>query len=66
MEGLLDALTDSLAEPGSESWSRFVHRGKNDGAGPGIEMIRDRLSSPVVDAVAEPSGLGNRRGRLGR
>ncbi len=52
MEGLLDALTDSLAEPGSESWSRFVHRGKNDGAGPGIEMIRERLSGPVTDAIA--------------
>lgn len=52
MEGLLDALTDSLAEPGSESWSRFVHRGKGDGAGPGVDMIRDKLSSPVVDAIA--------------
>jgi TetR/AcrR family transcriptional regulator, regulator of cefoperazone and chloramphenicol sensitivity len=52
MEALLDALTDSLAEPGSESWSRFIHRGKGDGAGPGVDMIRDRLSSPVVDAVA--------------
>jgi AcrR family transcriptional regulator len=52
MEALLDALTDSLAEPGSESWSRFIHRGKGDGAGPGVDMIRDRLSNPVVDAVA--------------
>lgn len=52
IEGLLDALTDSLAEPGSESWSRFVHRGKGDGAGPGIDMIRDKLSTPIVDAVA--------------
>jgi TetR/AcrR family transcriptional regulator, regulator of cefoperazone and chloramphenicol sensitivity len=52
MESLLDALTDSLAEPGSESWSRFIHRGKSDGAGPGIDMIRDRLSAPIVDAVA--------------
>jgi TetR/AcrR family transcriptional regulator, regulator of cefoperazone and chloramphenicol sensitivity len=52
MEGLLDALTDSLSEPGSESWSRFMHRGKGDGAGPGIEIIRDRLSAPIIDAVA--------------
>jgi TetR/AcrR family transcriptional regulator, regulator of cefoperazone and chloramphenicol sensitivity len=51
MEGLLDALTDSLAEPGSESWSRFIHRGKRDGAGPGVEMIRERLSLPIVEAV---------------
>jgi TetR/AcrR family transcriptional regulator, regulator of cefoperazone and chloramphenicol sensitivity len=52
MEGLIDALTDNLAEPGSESWSRFIHRGKGDGAGPGIEMIRDKLSIPILDAVA--------------
>jgi AcrR family transcriptional regulator len=51
LERLLDALTDSLAEPGSETWSRFIHRGKGDGAGPGIEMIHDRLSAPIVDAV---------------
>ncbi len=51
LERLLDALTDSLAEPGSETWSRFIHRGKGDGAGPGIEMIQDRLSAPIVDAV---------------
>ena len=52
MEGLLDALTDSLAEPGSESWSRFIHRGRRDGAGPGVDMIRARLSTPIVDAVS--------------
>jgi AcrR family transcriptional regulator len=60
IEGLLDALTDSLAEPGSESWSRFVHRGKGDGAGPGIDMIRDKLSTPIVDAVARLLALATR------
>jgi TetR/AcrR family transcriptional regulator, regulator of cefoperazone and chloramphenicol sensitivity len=52
MEGLIDALTDSLAEPSSDSWSRFINRSKGDGAGPGVEMIRDKLSIPIVDAVA--------------
>jgi AcrR family transcriptional regulator len=53
MERLIDALTDSLAEPSSDSWSRFINRGKGDGAGPGVEMIRDKLSIPIVDAVAD-------------
>ena len=52
IEGLIDALTDSFAEPSSESWSRFIHIGKYDGAGPGIEMIRDGLGAPVREAIA--------------
>jgi TetR/AcrR family transcriptional regulator, regulator of cefoperazone and chloramphenicol sensitivity len=52
IEGLVDALTDSVAEPSSESWRRFIHGGKNDGAGPGIEMIRDRLGGPMRQAIA--------------
>ena len=52
LENLLDALTDSLAEPRTENWSRFVVRGKHDGAGPGVEMIREQLSVPTLDAVA--------------
>jgi AcrR family transcriptional regulator len=52
LENLLDALTDSLAEPHAESWSRFVVRGKHDGAGPGVEMIREQLSVPTLDATA--------------
>jgi AcrR family transcriptional regulator len=52
LENLLDALTDSLAEPRSENWSRFIMRGKHDGAGPGVEVIREQLSIPTVDAVA--------------
>jgi TetR/AcrR family transcriptional regulator, regulator of cefoperazone and chloramphenicol sensitivity len=50
--GLLDAMTDSFAEPDSEIWSRFIHRGKADGAGPGVELIREKLSVPILDAVA--------------
>jgi hypothetical protein len=50
---LLDALTDSLAEPGSDSWSRFIVRSKHDGAGPGVEMLREQLSRPTIDAVSE-------------
>jgi TetR/AcrR family transcriptional regulator, regulator of cefoperazone and chloramphenicol sensitivity len=52
LEELLDALTDSLADPGTDSWSRFIMRGKHDGAGPGVEMIRDELSHPILEAVA--------------
>src|SRR6201996_7608900 len=52
LENLLDALTDSLSEPRSENWSRFIMRGKHDGAGPGVEVIREQLSIPTVDAVA--------------
>jgi AcrR family transcriptional regulator len=52
LEELLDALTDSLADPGTDSWSRFIMRGKHDGAGPGMEMIRDELSYPILEAVA--------------
>jgi TetR/AcrR family transcriptional regulator, regulator of cefoperazone and chloramphenicol sensitivity len=50
---LLDALTDSLAEPGSDSWSRFIVRSKHDGAGPGVEMLREQLSLPTINAVSE-------------
>jgi AcrR family transcriptional regulator len=52
LESLLDALTDSLAEPSTESWIRFVMRGKHDGAGPGVEVIREQLSVPTIEAVA--------------
>jgi AcrR family transcriptional regulator len=52
LENLLDALADSLAAPGTESWSRFIVRGKHDGAGPGIEMIRESLSAPTIQAVS--------------
>lgn len=52
LEKLLDSLTNSLADPATESWSRFIMRGKHDGAGPGVELIREKLSYPVIEAVA--------------
>jgi TetR/AcrR family transcriptional regulator, regulator of cefoperazone and chloramphenicol sensitivity len=51
LEELLDALTDSLADPGTDSWSRFIMRDKRGGAGPGVEVIRDELSYPILEAV---------------
>jgi TetR/AcrR family transcriptional regulator, regulator of cefoperazone and chloramphenicol sensitivity len=51
LEELLDALTDSLADASTDIWSRFIMRGKHDGAGPGMEMIRDELSTPILEAV---------------
>jgi len=57
LEELLDALTDSLAVLGTESWNRFIVRGKHDGAGPGMEMIRDQLSTPISKAVTGLVGV---------
>jgi AcrR family transcriptional regulator len=57
LEELLDALTDSLAVLGTESWNRFIVRGKHDGAGPGMEMIRDQLSTPIAKAVTGLVGV---------
>jgi AcrR family transcriptional regulator len=51
LESLLDALTDGLAAAGSESWSRFILRGKADGAGPAMGMIRRRIGMPLIDSV---------------
>jgi AcrR family transcriptional regulator len=59
--GLLDAMTDSFAEPDSEIWSRFIHRGKADGAGPGVELLRDKLSVPILDSVANLLALATGR-----
>jgi AcrR family transcriptional regulator len=52
LEALLDSLTTSVADPITESWSRFIMRGKHDGAGPVVELIREKLSHPVFEAVA--------------
>jgi TetR/AcrR family transcriptional regulator, regulator of cefoperazone and chloramphenicol sensitivity len=49
---LLDALTHNLSQPGSESLTRFMARGKADGAGPAMEMIRERIGIPVLEAMA--------------
>jgi AcrR family transcriptional regulator len=52
LENLLDALIESSAQRDMEIWSRFIVRGKHDGAGPGMAMIREHLSRPMMDAVA--------------
>jgi AcrR family transcriptional regulator len=57
LENLLDALTDSLADHGTQRWSRFIARGKHDGAGPGVELIREQLSQRLIDAVAGLLGV---------
>jgi TetR/AcrR family transcriptional regulator, regulator of cefoperazone and chloramphenicol sensitivity len=57
LENLLDALTDSLADPGTARWSRFIARGKHDGAGPGVELIREQLSQRLINAVSGLLGV---------
>ena len=57
LDSLLDTLTDNLSEPGSESWTRFVVRSKHDGAGPGLEMLREQISVPMFDAVGGLIGV---------
>jgi TetR/AcrR family transcriptional regulator, regulator of cefoperazone and chloramphenicol sensitivity len=58
---LLQALVDGLVAAGAESWSRFVARGKVDGAGPAVSMIHERISTPLVDATARLVGLATHR-----
>ncbi|HXP64070.1 MAG TPA: CerR family C-terminal domain-containing protein [Steroidobacteraceae bacterium] len=52
LEDVLDSLTNSLGDPSTESWIRFVARSKHDGAGPGVELIRKTLSYPILEAAA--------------
>lgn len=49
---LLDAMADGLVAAGSESWSRFITRGKADGAGPAMGMLRQNIGVPLMLAVA--------------
>jgi AcrR family transcriptional regulator len=51
--GLLDAMADGLVAAGAESWSRFIARGKVDGAGPAMDMIRERIGRPLMGAATE-------------
>lgn len=53
---LLDALIENLAQREMEIWSRFIVRGKHDGAGPGMVMIREQLSRPMMEAVGAVVG----------
>jgi AcrR family transcriptional regulator len=50
---LLDAMADALVAAGSESWSRFVTRGKADGAGPAVGMLRQNIGMPIMLTVAQ-------------
>jgi AcrR family transcriptional regulator len=50
---LLDTMADALVAAGSESWSRFITRGKADGAGPAIGMLRQNVGMPIMLAVAQ-------------
>jgi AcrR family transcriptional regulator len=49
---VLDAMADGLVAAGSESWSRFITRGKADGAGPAIGMLRQNIGLPILQTVA--------------
>ncbi len=51
--GLLDAMADGLIAAGSESWSRFIARGKADGAGPAMNMLRERIGMPLMEALTQ-------------
>ncbi len=51
--GLLDAMADGLIAAGSESWSRFIARGKADGAGPAMGMLRERIGAPLMEAITQ-------------
>lgn len=50
--GLIDALADGLADSGAESWRRFIARGKADGAGPALPMIRDNVGLPLIEVTS--------------
>ena len=49
--GLLDAMVDALVVAGSESWSRFIARGKVDGAGPAMGMLHEHVGLRLRDAA---------------
>jgi AcrR family transcriptional regulator len=51
LEALLDALTDSLVEAGSSTWSRFIIRGRSDWAGPGMELLHAGIGVPTLQAL---------------
>jgi AcrR family transcriptional regulator len=49
---VLDSMADGLVAAGSESWSRFITRGKADGAGPAMGMLRENIGLPIFQTVA--------------
>jgi AcrR family transcriptional regulator len=50
---ILDTLSDSLASTDSDDWSRFIARGKTEGAGPAMPMIRERIGQPLIETTAK-------------
>jgi AcrR family transcriptional regulator len=50
---VLDAMADGLVAAGSESWSRFITRGKADGAGPAMGMLRANISLPILQTMTQ-------------
>lgn len=54
---ILHTLADSLASTDSDDWSRFIARGKTDGAGPAMSMIRDRVGHPLTETTARLVGF---------
>jgi AcrR family transcriptional regulator len=59
---VLDAMADGLVAAGSESWSRFITRGKADGAGPAMGMLRENIGLPIFQTVAQLIALVTDRG----
>lgn len=58
---LLDALADGLVAVGAETWGRFIARGKADGTGPAMALIRERLGAPVLSATTQLIATATRR-----
>jgi AcrR family transcriptional regulator len=54
---VLDSMADGLVAAGSESWSRFITRGKADGAGPAMGMLRENIGLPIFQTVASLIGM---------
>jgi AcrR family transcriptional regulator len=59
--GLLDAMADGLLAAGAESWSRFIARGKVDGAGPAMDMLRERIGRPLMGTASELIAVATQR-----
>jgi AcrR family transcriptional regulator len=55
---MLDALADMvLTTPNAAGWKRFLARAQADGAGPGIELVRDGMVRPLHEACARLVGV---------
>lgn len=55
---MLDAMADMvLTTPNAAGWKRFTARSQADGAGPGIELMRDGMVRPLHEACARLVGI---------